>query len=279
MLLNTLLAAAVLHALPQPAPAPQNTSAATAEGTEILRRILVESLNGAFEDPKRSDQITMRKRGMQMHSLVTTLWVGDQTVQHSRAFHLPDAGLFFALDVALPVVAKDKAPEPVESDQPTDDEWERYRREVRGHASADGALFPRLTLEAPRATEIDPAATEKVIDAVLATVARHASRVEGLNARETITVALRLSGRHRTLLHGLDPLSDGLEYEFGREPAEEEGTEPGEGDSKTFSAFVIGTGYETREQNLVIRLTVGDLAGAAEGGLERLRQRAQVNLY
>src|SRR5262245_27322325 len=105
MLLTTLLAVAALHIVPQPVSLPQNTSEATAEGTEILRRILVESLNDAFakkrKDGDPDDKVTLRRQGFQVHDSVTELWFGDQTVQHARAFHMPDAGLFFALDAAL----------------------------------------------------------------------------------------------------------------------------------------------------------------------------------
>ncbi|NOT30292.1 MAG: hypothetical protein HOP15_07580 [Planctomycetes bacterium] len=279
MLFTILLAAAALHALPQAIPLPQKaplplgTSEATAEGTEILRRILAETLDEAFADKQSGDKVTMQKRGIRMHSLVTTLWVGDQTVQHSRAFHLPDAGLFFALDASLPVVAQEPGPEPAQSDQPTDDEWERYRREVRGHLSPDGTLFRRLNLGTPRAAEIDPAAIEKVIDTVLRTVVRHAFRVEGLTPRETITVALRLSGKNRTLLQDFSP--ENGEFQLGFEAGEM----PEEGESQSLSAYVLASGHEVREQNLVIRIAVSELASLSEGGIERLRQRAQINRY
>lgn len=279
MLFTILLAAAALPAFPQAAALTQNaplslsTSEATAEGTEILRRILAETLDDAFADKQRGDKVTMQKRAFQVHSLVTTLWVGDQTVQHSRAFHLPDAGLFFALDASLPVIAKEPGPEPEQGDQPTDDEWERYRREVRGHLSPDGTLFHRLSLGTPRAAEIDPAAIEKVIDTVLRTVVRHAFRVEGLTPRETITVALRLSGKNRTLLQGFSPENGEFQLGFEADELREEA------ESQALSAYVLATGHEVREQNLVIRIAVSELASLSEGGIERLRQRAQINRY
>jgi hypothetical protein len=220
-----------------------------------------------------------------VHGLVTRLWVGNQTVQHSRAFHLPDAGVFLTLDVSVPVIAKEPEPEGERSDQPTDDEWERARREVRGDGSAEGLFFPRLSTVTPLAAEIDPASVEKVVDVILRTLARHAARVEGLTSRETFTVAVRLAGRSRTLLQTYEGEPHG--YQFGFQTLDEPEDAPKgleNGMEKTYSAYVVAAGHEVADQNLVVRVALSDLgafadAGGTGGSLEKLRQRAQVNRY
>ena len=55
MILTTLLAAAALCGGPTTVLAPQNTTQETAEGVEILRRILVESLDKAFASETKED--------------------------------------------------------------------------------------------------------------------------------------------------------------------------------------------------------------------------------
>lgn len=274
MLLTLLVAAAATlaprPALRAPVLPPQGTSEATAEGTEILRRILVDALDQTFEG---AEQVRTRQRGLQVHGLVTTLFASDTTVQNSRAFHVPEAGLFFALDVSLPLVKRQGGSEPAPSDQPTDDEWERMRGEVRGQ-NAESGVFRRLRLATPVALDIDPNAVDQVVDTVLRTLARHAPRVEGLAPRDTFTVALRLSGRHRTLTQTLDTTQGG-EFTLGFEP--EELTPPGKPES--ISAFVFATGEDVREQNLTIRIALADLTGLADAGPDKLRARAQVNRY
>lgn len=275
MLLTTLLAAAAtLGAGPlsahAPVSPPQNTSAATAEGTEILRRILVDSLDQAFAGEQTA---RTRQQGMQVHGLVTRLWANDSTVEHSRAFHVPEVGLFFALDAALPLVKRQGASEPAQGDQPTDDEWERMRGEVRGQLGENGPLFRRLRLAAPVALEIDPAAVDQVVDVVLRTLARHAPRIEGLTPRDTFTVALRLSGRHRTLTQNFQSRDGEFELGFGADEGSLE-TRP-----DAISAFVFTTGEDVREQNLVIRIALADLTALTDAGADKLRARAQINRY
>lgn len=278
MILTTLLAAASLCASPTMAQVGANTSAPTAEGAEILRRILVDALANAFArkvDEKNEGSATSVK---QLHRLgvVTTLWADRETIQHSRVFHLPEVGLFFALDAALPVVSKEpEKHEPGQADRPRDDEWERARRELRGDwVGGEGNVFLRRFQQAQEA-EIDPQAIEQVIDQVLKALARHAVRIEGLAQKETITVALRLSGRSPTLwssfASGENDEGTGQAHVWSSEPE-------GELAQGMYSIALAG-GTSAREQNLVIRVALADLAGFSEGGLERLRQRAQINRY
>lgn len=282
MILTTLLAAASLCGSPAQVQARPSTSENTAEGAEILRRILVDALDDAFShkekvDAKDRDEST---RIQQLHGLgvVTKLWADGETVQHSRVFHMPDVGLFFALDAALPVVSKERDErEPDKGSKSKDDEWERARRELRGDfVGGEDGVFLRRYGEA-KETEIDPKAIEQVIEQVLRTLARHAARIEGLTQRETFTVALRISGRSRTIWSRSG--SEGFEFEEGEGEARVWSTdEEGELPSRAFS-FVLAGGGSAREQNLVIRISLADLADYAEGGPESLRQRAQINRY
>lgn len=271
MILTTLLAAAGLFAGQAPAQLRSTTTEDTAEGAEILRRILVNALDDAFARKEDEDSATSVK---ELHGLgvVTTLWANREIVQHSRAFHLPEVGLFFAFDAALPVVYKEQEKkEPDKGAKPKDDVWERARREVRG--GGEGGVFllsrSRTTAEA----EIDPKAIDQVIDLMLRTAARHAARIEGLAPQETLTIALRLSGRERTVLSSneFDDEGKGEAHVWSSEAEGE--LAPG------MFSFAFAGGASVREQNLVLRIALADLAGFAEGGLDSLRQRAQINRY
>lgn len=286
MLLTTLLAAAALHvsdpsrpAVPPLAPVPSGTSEQTAEGIEILRRLLVDSLDKAFADKKKDeDRFTVHQRkNLHVDGLVTQLWASHSTIEHSRAFHLPEVGLFFALDASLPMVARDK-PEPAagKSETPSGDEWDRIRREVRGNAASEGQPLRRFRFALPSSSQaqIDPKAIEQTIDLVLQTVARHAGRIEGLAPGETITVALRLSGRSHTLLQDF-----GGDEPGGLKVLGEDDVEAPEGAAGMFTAYFLSAGLEAPEQRLVIRVSLADLGPQAAASPEHLRQRAQVNLY
>jgi hypothetical protein len=279
MILLTLLAAAALQSGQIQTKTPADTTEATAEGIEILRRLLSESLNKAFARKGESRSISSPSAPedplVHVNGLVTTLWAGGETVQHSRAFHLPGAGLFFALDASLPVVVKEARNAPTDGDKPKDDEWEQVRREVRGGGNTTLRVFSRRS--SAKEAVIDPATVDQVIDLVLRALARHASRVEGLASHETITVALHLSGRGRSFLNTFDTRPSAPDGEN-----EDDSEAEGNGflfDGDLTTAYVLASGFETGEQRLVIRVTVGDLAGQAESAPERLRQRAQINRY
>lgn len=267
MILTTLLAAAALYGGQTPVLVPDRTPQATAEGIEILRRLLVETLDMTFEVESKGQRIAMRERHSPGGSLglVTTLWAGQGTVEHARAFHMPEAGLFFAFDLSLPVVAAEKKQTPGAGPGTgaSGDEWERIRREMRGGIESGGQNFSyTLRFEPTAPNEIDPKAIEKVIDVALRVVARHASRIEGLDADDTATLALRLGGKSRSLMQNFEP-----------EEAAATEVQPG-----LFSAYVLATGHDVRPQNLVIRVPLADLGSLADAP-ERLRQRAEINLY
>lgn len=272
MILTTLLAAAGLCASPTPVQTRPVTSVDTAEGAEILRRILVAALDDAFAHKEDGEESTTSFRELDRLGVVTNLWAHRETVQHARVFHLPEVGLFFALDAALPVVSKEpKKDKQAKGDKAKDDEWERARRELRGDFGGEIGMQV-LRSRSAKATEIDPRAIDQVLDLVLKTAARHAARIEGLAPQETITVALRLSGRGHTLWSGAEPEGEGDAHAW----TSEAGDEPAQ---SAFSFVLAAGGSSAREQSLVIRIALADLAGFAEGGIERLRQRAEINRY
>jgi len=276
MILTTLLATASLFGSPTPVQARPVTSEDTAEGAEILRRILVDALDDGFaRKQKEDDESTTHFREFDRRGFVTTLWSNRETIQHSRVFHLPEVGLFFSFDAALPVVSREEEKGVADKGgKAKDDEWERARRAVRGGGDANVLM---LGVHKSKNSEIDPKAIDQVIDLVLRTVARHASRVEGLTPRETLTIALRLSGRERTVWSGDDWDDDG-EHEGALEGRVRTDGDEGELASGAYS-FVFAGGSSAREQNLVLRIALSDLTGYSEGGLDSLRQRAQINRY
>jgi hypothetical protein len=289
MILTTLLAAAALCGGPTPVLAPQNTTKETADGVEILRRILVESLDKAFAAETKEDHLLRSDRqGRGFPGMVTTLWASADTVEHARAFHMPEVGLFFAFDLSLPVVARDEKPAPGAAPAAPGDEWERMRRVMQGdeQEGVRAFTFQRFRVGTDVAAEIDPKAIEKVIDLALQTVARHANRIEGLTANDSATLTLRLSGRSRTLFEDFGSEEDGVEdtgeagegFRQGVERAARPVGEAGEALPSGAYSIMLSTGHEVREQHLVIRVPLADLTALAENPA-RLRQRAQINLY
>jgi hypothetical protein len=295
-ILTTLLTAATLCAVPypvqqrgnsSPAPSPSSsptTSENTAEGAEILRRILVDSLDKAFTPAdKDKDEGATRIEGHRMG--IVSLFAGRDTIQHSRVFHMPDVGLFFALDAALPVVSKEEKRDTdgKGSEKAHDDEWERARRELRGDLGGNGG-FTLLRNHTAKEVELDPKAIDQVIDIVLRTLARHTGRVEGLGSRETITIALRLSGRGRAFWNDDSPdaqVWSGYDVGEGEGEGHAEGgggAKDGDGLAQAYS-FVLASGASVHEQNLVIRIALADLAAGADADVGRLRDRAQINRY
>lgn len=284
MLLTTMLAVASLCGGPTTSPAP-DTSAATAEGIEVLRRILVENLDNAFapkdtrdthnkaDDDKPDQGNGFAYRSLfENNALVTTLWSGNQTVSSSRGFHAPGLGVFFALDAALPVVVQEQKGASGHGGEPNkDDEWESMRRQVR--SSDEGPLVLRSReVTDMRDAQIDPQAIDQTVDAVLKTLARHASRIEGLAANDQITVALHISGRNRMFL---GDAGDGLHRSFSYSL----NGDSDKGETKPFETLVLAGGTGAVEKNLVIRVALADLVAGADGNLDRLRQRAQINRY
>lgn len=274
MSLTPLLLVAALHAQPTPVLVQaQNTTTQTSEGLEILRRILVDSLEKTFQSEKKEQRISSSDGDARTRGLVTLLWAGGQTIEHSRVFHLPEAGVFFALDAALPMVEKQGEParEPG-GDAPRDDEWEKYRREVRDGAPAVTGKLYHLGDAEVREMEIDPTAVDKLIDSALQTLARHASRIEGLGAQETITLAVKLSGSYGGHFWG-SFMDEGELRAVAPEGQPEEGFVA----LPRMSTIVARSGSSS--QNLVLQVRVSDLSSLASGGTLELRRRARINRY
>jgi hypothetical protein len=271
-LIATLLAAPPLQGRTAP-PVHAQTSSETAEGVEILRRILIEALDKAFAKAPEHEKALLFDQGAHVNGLVTRLWAGGQTVQHARAFHMPGAGLFFALDLSLPVVRKD--PGVATTDEPEDDEWERARRDLRGTFGPEGLALQRIQVRSEEAGEIDPKAIDQATDLVLRSLARHLGRIEGLSPNEVVTVALRLSGDGRNWFHGLSE-DEPTEYD-DRRPAQHD--EAKKSRSMAYSAFILSTGAEVREQNLVLQIAVADLLRSDSATSEELRRAARLNRY
>lgn len=274
MFLSSIATAAVLvggfHSPPpQPTIPPQaTTSPATAEGVEILRRILTDAVDKAFDEPDRNvgfvDPVkpgALRFGGPEkneIRGMVTSLWAADEPVSHSRAFHLPGRGVVFSLDVRLPTVKAEAKADDAPPEAPQDDEWNRVRRQVRG-GDRTGIVY-RTNVE-PVRLEIDPAAVDRLTDTIVTTLGRHASRIEGLDPQATFTVAVHVSGGREAAWSHWNVISQDEDVE-----------DPG-------SSFVLALGADVPEQHLVIELALADVRGAGQGGYGRLAERARVNRY
>lgn len=283
MLFTPLVLVAALHSQPAAVQLPQQTSTDTAEGLEILRRILVDSLEKTFQAERKEQRVTMN--GGQAEGIVQLLVTGHQTVENSRVFHLPDAGVFFSLDAALPMVAKKTAAkdEPA-GDAPRDDEWEKYRREVRGGGDADlpsGGYIFRMRGDATE-MEIDPAAVDKLIDASLQSLARHTGRIEGLGTQETITLAVKISGGFGGFnghFWGTNLLDDAYSFDTTSEDPKKEPEPSAPGLAPLPLLSTVFARSDSASQNVVLQIRVGDLAAYTNGGTAELRKRARINRY
>ncbi len=270
MILTSLLFAAAQGTTPAAAPPRQETSPATAEGIEILRRLLVQAVNREPSEPRR---LSKSGRFADRYGLVTQLWLGD-TVSHSRGFHVPGLGAFFALDVQVPVVEAETGAESG-GDAPSkeqDDEWEKTRREVqRGHDSS-GSAFQLLVPgdRAKRRVEFDGKEIDRLVEEIVKTLSRHAARVEGLSSQDWITVALHLSADHDpTVWSGFRTFSQDSWTDVEKSDEDE---------PETAVAYAVSQlDLEVAQQELVIRVQVGDLGESTDGGLPR--GRVKINRY
>jgi hypothetical protein len=284
MILTALLLGALLQSSLQKPPAQDSGSDATAEGIEILRRILADQIDATFApDEERERSGVDRPHRFRMLSgesngIVTSLWAGGQTVSHSRGFHLPGHGVLLVMDLTLPTVEREEhADEPEEPQAPSDDEWDAMRRRVRGGSSEEHALFRGQLLERGKESEIDEAAIERVRETVIKTVARHASRIDGLERGDTITVALHLSGNAGTWWSNFQSMP------FGAFGTDEDGArKPEQDDAKDLElaqTYVVAARGEAPEQHLVLEIPLADLDEFAQGGYSRLAPRVRVTRY
>lgn len=278
MLFTPIVLVAALHPQPPAVPQLQQTAADTAEGLEILRRILVDSLEKSFQAEKKQHRI--KTDDGRTEGIVQLLVTGHQTVENSRVFHLPEVGVFFSLDAALPMVAKQgtEKDEPA-GDAPRDDEWEKYRREVRGggEAGIPSGTYVLGTRANAVEMEIDPTAVDKLIDTSLQSLARHTSRIEGLGTQETITLAVKISGGYGGFgghFWGANLLDDAYSFELS-----DEGKEPTDAAPALPLLSTVFARSGAASQSLVLQIRVGDLAAYTNGGTAELRKRARINRY
>lgn len=279
MILTALLLGTLLQSsLQQNRTAHDSGSQATAEGIEILRRIVVDQVDETFapqEEKARGvdRQHRFRMLGTGQNGFVTELWAGGQTVTHSRGFHLPGHGALIVMDLSLPTVEREEqAEEPEDPRAPTDDEWEAMRRRVRGGPEEDHVVLRGDLFEHGKPVEIDEAAIERVRETVIKTVARHASRIDGLQRDETITVALHLSGNGGNWLSNFSTLP----FTTTEDGDDDESSENGLGLAQTYT---FAARAEAPEQHLVLEIPLADLDEFAQGGYSRLAPRVRVTRY
>ena len=224
LLTASLLATSWLPAAPTAFPAfleDDDAAQAIAEDVEILRRLLVRALDGRGEsvsatlDPAHARPVTpwgtvlRAETGLsaELGFRAATGWKrGASHVERSRGFHVPRTGVVYAIDVSVPVerVAAGET-EPESPQEAARDEWEAMEEAVRrgDDEGAGGALEivtsivsgTNVTIDVPQALRLDEGAITDCIDAVLATLAEHGARVEGLGPAESITVCLHVQGR------------------------------------------------------------------------------------
>jgi hypothetical protein len=210
MLLPLLIATHVPSFLPLPLSAPSalqgtpsapDTTAEAVEDVEVLRRLLVEAIEPAREYAHTDANGDLYMRNLTVTDSILTFYAGRERVASSRGYLVPGSGAFYSLDVRLPVVAADASEAPVDGKEPREDEWERTRRAVREgseprtphlarelgwNAEGDAKYAQRLA--------IDEDARDEVVDAVLATLAKHGSRLRGLASGDDVAVALYVEG-------------------------------------------------------------------------------------
>ena len=241
----------------------------TAEDIEVLRRLIVQEISE--QQKTDNSQPTVFSSGQNMgytfRSLNDfTITGASRYVTNSRAFHIPSQGVFFSLDVQLPVIeAKPQQKEPVVEKSEAEEEWDRIRSEVRTGVSSRRNPFKQDSLfgvarEDNRTWELDPEAIDDVENAVLRILARHAGRIDGLQDSDRITVALHMTG------------SEGSFYVQTDENDEE----------CTTSIAWLGGALAARRapaQKLILQIPVSEVRRGDLNGGSELRQRALIHAY
>jgi len=208
------VAAAVQKAV---TPAREHDFEALAEDVEVMRRILVESLRDHYEamatvDAPEAAALQQRKTALEQdlsvaaregyllthpgisgpNSVLARYRAVAGQVAHAdefraQGFCIPGSGVFFTLDVAVPLkMVKEPAPN---DENASTDAWEAAKRAVQQGAP----LAPRTAGAKPERWVMDPDATAGVIDAILDAIAEHGWRIEQLRPSEVITVAVRFT--------------------------------------------------------------------------------------
>ena len=241
----------------------------TAEDIEVLRRLLVSEIGNRPQDATVEGSTLFFPRGQHAFGDLADVNFdfSASNVPHSRAFHIPGQGVFFSLDVRVPVTEAqaEESEEPIVERSEAEKEWEVIREEVRTGVSARlrlhrKGIFSLNDKDDNRNWELDPKAITEIEGSVLRTLARHAARVEGLDNQELVTVALHLSGSDSSFL-------------VRTESDDEERT--------TSIGWLSGAIAARRvaAQRLVIQVSMADLRRGDLNGGSKLRQSALIHSY
>lgn len=178
------------------------------ENLEIMRRLLLEDLEsipGPFLDLAEREVLS----AVQVDRGVTeVIQSRSRPAGLGSAFYVPGMGAFFKLSAGAPVVrvAQKKAAQ----DESADSRWEAERKALRTGRSDSVAQFlsrgSRIQTQ-PHSYRIDPNAVQGIRDRLLETLARHGSRIEQLEERDSLTVIVTITGALRWPKVGGTPTS------------------------------------------------------------------------
>lgn len=258
---GTAASPASARVAPAPVLAAFDEEGSTAEDVEVLRRLLVKGLmpqadSGVLDLLKDAQTRGTYERFVTTHEGVIQdlgLYAQGPSVQHSRGFHAPGAGLFYCIELSVPAAAR--TVDPSTNGKPAEpDEWESTQREVRYRQQGSPTNVGLLTLGSvfQRTTTwvLDPAAIDKAVEQVLGTLAEHGARVRGLAPSDSITVALHVSAKgwaDQTAIAQGDYLGSLVGYTSLRE-----------------ERVVIRVGRQALESYLGGRLPLSELRAAAQ---------------
>ncbi|MEM1450350.1 MAG: hypothetical protein AAF957_17400 [Planctomycetota bacterium] len=295
-MLWTLPIAFAVTPAPAPAPAPPAPLIRTldadegdrsiAEGVEILRRLLVRSIQGsgassvALPHPVQGTQNGWQYQLGLGEFPTFTGWQprGGAAASNARGFHLPAVGATFTIDVTVPVelvTVSAKQNEEAQEDEGKD-EWDTMRDAVRQGEAAESTVDataefwamtdPSALVDAwPQnaVMTLDAKAVEAALDSVLESLARHGHRLD-LAADESITIALTIEGR--------DPAQASLAVP----------TEGGEYDQAVWFAYAqaLTSGQTAGDltRRVVLQVPVSAL-GKGAGDAASLRGRTRIHRY
>ncbi len=245
---------------------PATTAKSTLEDIEVLRRLMVQEIS----DHDANNQPLVYSGGQGLNYTFRSL--GDvsvggvgKSVAQSRAFHLPGQGVFFSLEVQLPVIEAEAITddEPVVEKNEAEEEWDRARTQVRTGVSSRRSLFKSeffgVTEKDDRTWKIDPAAIVDVEQGILRILARHAGRVEGLGNSDLVTVALHMSGSESSWI-----------------------VQTNDDDEECTSIGWLGGALAARRaptKKLIVQVSMAELRRGDLNGGSKLRERARIHSY
>jgi len=251
----------------------ENPLAKTAQSIDIMRRVIVKSINlelaeytGANEKggnerttAAASAPTFVTTTGYQSYSYVTSGGTFASFASDSRGHVVPGHGAMFSLSVVVPSKAEDAKPKEVPEAGEGDDLWSQAEREASGRGDT---LFVQaiVTYNSTPAKVItrDEKAVERAIRAVVEAVGRHGSKIEGLGDDDSIIVAMNVRGGAVQV----EGDSDGNVTMF-------------------YSAMGAFSTADDREERIVIEVTMEDIARYASRrlDLDGLREKARVTRY